>query len=196
MNNKVLKSRITTVLTLLCMLLGSVISTYAQQTAEKTISGVVTDDEKEPLIGASVVVPGTGTQHGMPLRKYSLQFQGQNAVFACCTGENFPVFTVNTEPLPFHRFFQPCHAEALQMGWHGCHGVGVQGALLPQQAEGARIRYARQGFAREQRGFVIPDANGAYAVNGQFLPEFSGIQECDSIGFKLCFKGHVVLCWK
>lgn len=56
MNSKKLNPRIWIMLLLLCAL-GSMSPALAQQT--RTITGLVTDEAKEPLIGASVVVKGT-----------------------------------------------------------------------------------------------------------------------------------------
>ena len=56
MNSKKLNPRIWMMLLLLCAL-GSMFPALAQQT--RTITGLVTDEAKEPLIGASVVVKGT-----------------------------------------------------------------------------------------------------------------------------------------
>ena len=58
MNSKKLNPRIWMMLLLLCAL-GSMFPTLAQQTKTRTITGLVTDEAKEPLIGASVVVKGT-----------------------------------------------------------------------------------------------------------------------------------------
>lgn len=58
MNSKKLNPRIWMMLLLLCAL-GSMSPALAQQTRTRTITGLVTDEAKEPLIGASVVVKGT-----------------------------------------------------------------------------------------------------------------------------------------
>lgn len=58
MNSKKLNPRIWMMLLLLCAL-GSMFPALAQQTRTRTITGLVTDEAKEPLIGASVVVKGT-----------------------------------------------------------------------------------------------------------------------------------------
>ena len=58
MNSKKLNPRIWMMLLLLCAL-GNMFPALAQQTKTRTITGLVTDEAKEPLIGASVVVKGT-----------------------------------------------------------------------------------------------------------------------------------------
>lgn len=58
MKSKILKLHATVLLSVLCMLLGA-FPVAAQQTGERTITGQVTDDAKETLIGASIVVKGT-----------------------------------------------------------------------------------------------------------------------------------------
>ena len=58
MNSKKLNPRIWMMLLLLCAL-WSMFPALAQQTKTRTITGMVTDEAKEPLIGASVVVKGT-----------------------------------------------------------------------------------------------------------------------------------------
>lgn len=58
MKSKILNLHATVLLSVLCMLLGA-FPVAAQQTGERTITGQVTDDAKETLIGASIVVKGT-----------------------------------------------------------------------------------------------------------------------------------------
>lgn len=58
-NNNILHLRIATLLVWLCLLAGNPLAALAQQSGEKSISGKVTDETKEPLIGASILVKGT-----------------------------------------------------------------------------------------------------------------------------------------
>ena len=59
MKNKILNLRGTVTLLLLCTLLG-ISPVLAQQTGEtRTLTGQVTDEANETLIGASIVVKGT-----------------------------------------------------------------------------------------------------------------------------------------
>lgn len=58
MKSKILNLHATVLLSVLCMLLGA-FPVAAQQTGERTITGQVTDDAKETLIGASIVVKET-----------------------------------------------------------------------------------------------------------------------------------------
>lgn len=62
MNNKFyLKHRLGAIAIALCTLLtGANMSIFAQ-TSERKVTGTVTDEAGEPLIGASIAVPGTGT---------------------------------------------------------------------------------------------------------------------------------------
>lgn len=58
MKSKILNLHATVFLSVLYMLLGA-FPVAAQQTGERTITGQVTDDAKETLIGASIIVKGT-----------------------------------------------------------------------------------------------------------------------------------------
>ena len=61
MNSNILNLRHLTVLLMLCTaLLGGTISVFAQQ-GGKRITGQVIDENKEPMIGVSILIVGTST---------------------------------------------------------------------------------------------------------------------------------------
>ena len=59
MNYTNFKMHLACLLTFMLMLLGGVQTTYSQNSGGRTISGLVTDENREALIGASVIVKGT-----------------------------------------------------------------------------------------------------------------------------------------
>ena len=61
MNRKHVKFSISAILLMLCLLLGGMIPSMAQQPGTKTISGKVVDESNEPLPGVTIVVAGTTT---------------------------------------------------------------------------------------------------------------------------------------
>ncbi|MDR0541166.1 MAG: SusC/RagA family TonB-linked outer membrane protein, partial [Dysgonamonadaceae bacterium] len=66
---------------LLCFLPAFNFQTFAQQTQTYTVTGTVTDETGEPLIGASVSIKGTKTGTATDIDgKYRLSYQGKNAV--------------------------------------------------------------------------------------------------------------------
>jgi len=61
MNNCILNRHLSRICIILCILIsGGSLRTFAQ-TGERRVTGTVTDETREPLIGVSILIPGTGT---------------------------------------------------------------------------------------------------------------------------------------
>lgn len=61
MNCKYLKSSLSAIVLMLCVLLGAVSPAWAQQPGKRTITGTVVDETNQPLPGVAIIVEGTTT---------------------------------------------------------------------------------------------------------------------------------------